>query len=208
MAAGLIPPCFPYVDGAVSISATGRQEPVIFFFRAVLIPAAVLMILFWRLVGLWFRTVREARGVAAGAVTLFERGIGPVGWVAGLSLILYAVFLGTEGATYSFLRRYGVTVFFGFTFLAQLWTTGVVRGFARQGWLGRGWKLESVLLLLILFQLIIGLASLPLAEYAWNKGALQNIVEWNFALGMCSFFVVMGLVWRGTFDLQGRHTRR
>lgn len=33
-----IPACFPYVDGCVSISATGRQPPGNFVFRAVHLP--------------------------------------------------------------------------------------------------------------------------------------------------------------------------
>ena len=43
-----------------------------------------------------------------------------LGVVSAFALAVYATFLGTEGDIYRFLRRYGVIVYFGFGYLAQL----------------------------------------------------------------------------------------
>lgn len=196
---GLIPAGFPYLDGGVTISAAGREDPVIFFFRLVLMPTAALMILFWWLVGVWTHQLSTA-----GQSTIFgQRWIFPVGIIAGIALSLYTVFLGTEGPAYNFLRRYGVTVFFGFTFLAQLWSAGAVSSLVRRGNLvPPRWRPDRCLSGLVLFQMVIGLASIPLAEYALDRRMWQNIIEWNFALALCAFFAVMGAIWHRRFTLR------
>ena len=43
-----------------------------------------------------------------------------LGLISGLALILYATFLGSEGDGYRFMRRFGTTIYFGFTYLAQV----------------------------------------------------------------------------------------
>ena len=49
-----------------------------------------------------------------------------------MALVVYATFLGTEGPTYRWLRRYGTVVYFGFTCLCLLLTgRGVSRLSAR-----------------------------------------------------------------------------
>ncbi len=49
--------CFPYFPDCVSISATGRHGPESVIFRAALIPAAILMMIYWRLSRDWLRVL-------------------------------------------------------------------------------------------------------------------------------------------------------
>ena len=46
---GHVPWCIPYLEGCTSISATGRQAPESYLFRALIIPTAVLLVFYWRL---------------------------------------------------------------------------------------------------------------------------------------------------------------
>ena len=76
--------------------------------------------------------------VVAGAEPAWDRAIAfrpdRVATLAGLGvtgalfMVLYVVFLGTDGTAYEFMRRYGVTVYFSFTALAQLLLAARLRG--------------------------------------------------------------------------------
>ena len=63
---------------------------------------AVLVAIHWWLASRWL----EARGMPS-------RTLAGLGLACALALGVYATFLGTEGVAYGFLRRYGVTGFFG-----------------------------------------------------------------------------------------------
>lgn len=111
-AAGIIPDCIPHLEGCTSISRAARQGSANAVFKALMVPAAALQALNWALAARWLvdRTATREAG----------RGLLPLGLVAGIALGVYAAFLGTEGALYGWLRRYGITFYFAATFLAML----------------------------------------------------------------------------------------
>lgn len=104
----LIPPCNPFLDGCVSISRAGRHDLPNHVFRALVLPAAALQGLTWLLCSTWLKGLGS--GQRAMLVLLPWLGV-----VAGVFLVLYGTFLGTEGPAYRWLRRYGVIFYFGFT---------------------------------------------------------------------------------------------
>ena len=53
-------------------------------------------------------------------------------------------------------------------------------------------------LALLMILLVIGLISIPLGNFLPDKKPLQNIVEWNFALLMSSYYLITGYAWRYT----------
>ncbi len=55
--AGHVPWCVPYVDSCSSISAAGRQGTERFIFRVMMMPAAVLMLLYWVLNRQWLKAL-------------------------------------------------------------------------------------------------------------------------------------------------------
>jgi len=103
--AGHVPACVPYLEGCVSISRAARHGLGNHLFRLLVIPCAVLHALVWLLAHRWLRG---------------GRWMVVLGVVSAIALAVYATFLGTEGEAYRFLRRYGVVVYFGFGYLAQL----------------------------------------------------------------------------------------
>lgn len=179
-----VPWCFPYLDGCTSISRAARQEPVNFLFRAVMLPWSALLMLYWWLCSTWLTRW-------APAAFCRRRAILALGVIGALFQILYTTFLGVEGETYQWLRRYGINIYFSFTVLAQILLMSLLaRDHRLPAWLRRG-KLGLCALMLGL-----GLLSLPLQYIVADRDSLLNAIEWSYSLLMASYFPLTALVWR------------
>jgi len=179
--------CVPYFEGCTSISKAGRHSPANYVFRATMIPWAVVLMIYWTLVCEWLVAMGDKKG-------LVNRAILYLGIIAAVFLILYATALGAEGQIYRLLRRYGVIVFFAFTYLAQLLLL------SRLNKLHVPPSIYNLKLILCLMQFFIGLISLPVRAYSSGdlNSRIENIVEWNFALIMILYFVVTYFAWRAS----------
>ncbi len=177
--AGHVPACMPYVDGCVSISRAARHGLGNHLFRLLVIPCAVLHALVWWLARYWLRGGRLMLALGA---------------MSAMALAVYATFLGTEGEAYRFLRRYGVVVYFGFGYLAQL---ALMQRAARRGALPAGviaaqsW-IAVAMLGLGLANVVAGLAVPDPAA----KDRCENVFEWWLGLLMVGWYAVLALGWR------------
>ena len=128
--AATVPACVPYFSGCTSISATGRYPPASYLFKAVMMPEAVLLIVYWVLSTCWLRALsRQYRGAVS---SYFALDIVVAGAGGALALILYVTFLGTQEAFYEVMRRFGIYFYFLLTVVAQLLLASRVRRIARQ----------------------------------------------------------------------------
>ncbi|MEL6199463.1 MAG: hypothetical protein AAFR09_04560 [Pseudomonadota bacterium] len=168
--ADLIPDCFVYLDGCTSISATGRYGVSYWLFKAFMLPQALLLALFWR---------RLARGLPASGS---RDALLIAGLVGAAFLVLYTVFLGSQGDVYRLMRRYGVFVFFLGTFIAQILAT---RRLARSALTRRAQRFQQALLLLMG---MLALAEIPLGTFGLQDDQAENVIEWNFSLAMQVWF--------------------
>jgi hypothetical protein len=189
---GLLPPCNPLLDGCASISRAARHDLANHVFRALVLPGAVLQSLVWVICASWLRRAgSESR-------TLL-RALQPLGMLAGIFLILYGTFLGTEGDAYRWMRRYGVILYFGFTYLCMLIAAGALWQLALAGkWRVPG-RLERWLLGCCAVTLIVGLAQPfvpPLLDNPELKNRLENILEWYVGLLFTLYFVALACLWR------------
>lgn len=185
-----VPWCIPYIDSCTSISATGRQSPEYFIFKATMIPAAMLMMLFWYLCYQWLLTTGYRRSFGA-------RSIPFIGTVAALFLILYTTMLGASGDLYQLERRIGVIIYFTFTYLAQLLFTYHI------GKLNSQQQLFSHRIYLFLFGLnttvlSIGLLSLILDLTMADYDSIEAAFEWTLALLIHIYFFGIYAAWRQT----------
>ena len=189
--AGHVPWCNPYLDGCTSVSATGRQPPEAFVFRATIMPLAVLLMLFWPLAVRWLRQLGDtARGPHA---TILMLGI-----TAGVFLIVYVTVLGEVGQHYRLQRQLGATIYFGFTFLAQLILTQRVVALGRVDSEALASKYTRGLLVPCSLAFTVGLLSVVL-QLLWDDyDRVEDTIEWIFALLMWLWFVPVFLAWRGT----------
>jgi len=177
----------PHLDGSVSVSKACRKEPAVHLFRALVLPSAPLLALTWWLAAGWLRARALAGPRLARALLL-------LGLAGALFLVLYATYLGTDGATYRLMRRYGVYVFFAGTSLAQLLlTVALSRARARLSTLTPG--LLRVFRTSIVFQLAAGPLNI-VAGRIIDRERVADALEWWFALAMGVVLVALAVLWR------------
>ena len=195
VAAGLehVPACIPYFSGCTSVSSTGRIAPERFIFLAGMLPSVVIVAFFWQRSALFLKLGGQT---GAPVVTLRVLGI-----IAALSLLSYALTLGSEAEGYRQLRRAGINGFAVSTFLAQVLLIFFYRSM----------RLPATE---ILWRWLVGLClALPLlgiaAEVAKFAGAprhaANNIVAWNAFVVASAYYAVVARVWwhhgyPGNFD--------
>lgn len=195
LSGGNLHQCLPYWSDCHSISATGRQYPEFFVFKALMIPTACLMGAYWYALNVWLRAMLSPK---AGRILL----LGTLAWVA---LIVYTVTLGAVGEPYALARRIGVVIFFAFSAFAHLLLLAALKPVARadhalstnyQRLFGLSWGL----LIIALVNGIMGFIW-PEAFDHW-----ENAVEWWFALLMMGQYYLVGKMWDSTgFRLQFHH---
>ncbi|MGQ0622054.1 MAG: hypothetical protein ACT4QA_19405 [Panacagrimonas sp.] len=190
---GRVPWCIPYVEGCTSISRAARHGLSNPIFKGLMLPTAALIGLFWVLAVLRLREHAASHRARLHAM----RALGHIG---ALFLVLYASFLGVEGEVYQLLRRYGVTVYFSFTVLAQMLLASLLPG---------GSMARRALVGLCGVMLLLGLASLPLQYLMEQRDAAVNAIEWCYALLMTSGFIVVAWEWQTAgFRLTGKQIER
>lgn len=178
--AGHVPACVPYWEGCVSISRAARHGLGNHLFRLLVIPCAVLHALVWLLAARWLRGRHR---------TMLALGI-----VSAIALAVYATFLGSEGEAYRFMRRYGVAVYFGFGFLAQLMMMRRARATEALPARVLGWMSGVCLAMLalgvgnVLAGIVIGD---PQAKDRW-----ENVFEWWLGVLMVGWYAVLAFAWK------------
>lgn len=183
---GHVPSCVVFWEGCASISAAGRHPPAVFLFKGGFLPAATVIALYWWLMGSWLRALGET---VRASTTL--RALGIIG--AGF-LMLYTTYLGSDGDVYRLMRRYGVTVYFAFTALAQIL---VARSILRLGTTGLQGLARAQLGLCVIL-LLLGLAVTFIKPWLTEPKLLENSVEWVFAALMQTNFLLTYPAWRTT----------
>ncbi|MCD9031285.1 hypothetical protein LDO32_06030 [Luteimonas sp. Y-2-2-4F] len=181
--AGIVPACIPYLEGCTSISRAAREGPANPVFRLLMLPSALAIGLHWWLAGRWL--------AAAGAN---GRTVRAAGAVAAVALAVYVAFLGTEGEAYRFLRRYGVVVFFGAGFLAQVAFLRALgeRPVARRASV-RALRAVCAIMLLLGIAHVAALTALGGSPF---QDRFENALEWLLGLGLVAWFAIHAALWR------------
>ena len=186
VAAGLdhVATCIPYLSGCTSVSSTGRTAPESLMFRAGLLPAAVVLVLFWHRCAMFL----ELHGDSSARVLALKT----VGAVLGLSLMLYALTLGFEDGAYPRLRRLGMSGFAIGTFVAQLIFIFAYKPLRRAD-TATLWR-----------WLIVFCAALPLLDLLseivkWagvDGNSPDHVATWNAFIAASAYYWTVGITWR------------
>ena len=182
IAGGHVPACNPFIDGCTSISRAGRHGWAWFAFKAGMLPYATLLAFYWLAAQAWLRGVT---GRGSGAMIT-------AGLVGAVFLVLYATFLGSDGAAYRVMRRYGINVYFGGTWLAQaLMVAALWRGTSM---IGKGLRLVLTggVVAVIIPGLVFYTAGL---RPDIDRDRLENTMEWAAAALMQAVFVATAAGW-------------
>lgn len=199
---GFVPPCNPYWDGCTSISRAGRHGWAFFLFKAGMLPYAAALAAFWWLNQRWLRALGDPG----------SRGMLQAGLTGALFLIIYATFLGSEGAFYQWLRRSGIHVYFSMTFLAQALLILRLRAIDRArhdpaAAAGHGGPFHPPWpggLLMTMMAVAWAVVALGLGFAVVGRGLdierdrLENVIEWLAALLMQVNLLLTVIAWRST----------
>lgn len=184
---GLVDWCMPYVDSCTSISATGREPPASYLFRALMLPAAALLFFYWWLNYAWLGSLLPASRLRHWMLALAA--------LASLGLVAYVTVLGEAGELWQRQRRVGVVLFFSFTYLAQLLLVAQ---------LGRLQPLAPELRRLVatMLGLCLLLLGLGLLTVLWDAvdgqgyDAVEDAFEWNLSLLLQTNVLLGYCLWR------------
>ena len=198
---GHVPWCIPYLEGCTSISATGREAPESYLFRALVIPTAVLLAIYWRLNFAWLKAIGSENGRAI-------RSMLWLGCVAALALVVYATVLGSVGEGYKLQRRLGVAVFYVCTIAAQLLFTRELKLAASRP--ASPVSRPTAMALTGLFAVILGAGLLGLVlSGTWaGYGDYDDSVQWSLTLLLLAHVALTYLAWkesgfRASFEVAG-----
>lgn len=188
----LVAVCIPYIDGCTSISRAARKGDAIFLFRPLMIMHAVFLMLFWQVSRHWLakldNTYRRSREA------MFW-----IGCIGALFLVLYANFLGFDGDMYQFMRRFGVTIFFSFTGLAQMLQVRILTRLDNDGPAASSYaKVVRYQTTLCAFMLLLGITNVFMKITGIVTDESENIIEWNFGLIMALFYLGNAYLWHKT----------
>jgi hypothetical protein len=187
-----LPACIPYLEGCVSISATGRYAPASYLFRAVMLPTTILLCAYWVLNVAWLRSLENAAGLPSRP----HRSIAILGVAGALSLVLYVTFLGSAEPFYEFMRRFGVYLYFLFSVIAQLLLAQ--RSLTHSNLYGNAAlrRISQIQLLLSVAPFLLGIVNMVLKSLLEDPDKVENVIEWIFALMMQVFFLLSYYSWR------------
>ena len=195
VAYGVLPAdCNPILDGCRSISATGRQPPGSFLFRAIMLPQAILLGFVWYLTVRWLEKVPPAIGLLRGNLILV------FGLVNVLAMIIYVTFLGTTEPIYEFMRRTGI--YFGFAGAAFAQLT-IALALLRTDLKPIGKAMIGI----SVFVVAIGILNLILKQVLADPDPPENQIEWIATIMMQGWFFLLWIAWRRTgvdFDVTTR----
>jgi len=181
----VLPNCNPLIDGCCSISATGRQPPGSYLFRAIMLPQGILLGFVWYLSVLWLRKL-EPTPTNTTCLIILVAGV-----VNVVALIMYVTFLGTTEPIYEFMRRTGI--YFGFLGMAvaQL-TIAIVLLRTRLRPLGQA------MLSIGLAVCALGVLNLALRSVLADPDPAENRIEWIATILMQAWYFLLFIAWRRT----------
>lgn len=207
--------CFPYIDSCTSISATGRQWPERALFKPLMTIAALLVaVVFW-LGARWLAALGDATPAALRA----QRALVYIGVLMTFAIVAYTAALGEAGDTAKLLRKMGVTLGFGLTYLgeilllarlAALRTLNANHGHAPAPatthhpvlrWQNANCidpRLYNILFAMLALTLFLGIVSVLLSAFYAGYSRMDDAFEWAFALLLNLFLVVLALAWRAS----------
>lgn len=199
MNAGHVQECIPYLDGCVTISATGRYPPSSHFFKATLLPQAVFLAVYWGFAVAWLRALN---GNSDSSVKPMETAIGLIGFGGAFFLVLYVTFLGTYDEFYTVMRLFGVYFYFLLTVLAQLLLTLQVRKYTEDNTLRR---YANIQLALCLAPFVLGIFNWTMKAILDDAAPIEARIEWLVSLMMQLYFIVGYYSWKHT-GFGGKYT--
>jgi hypothetical protein len=192
---GLVEDCSVFLDGCISISAAGRQEPAVFVFRATIIPVGVLLMLVWWLNVRWLALLGARNRLMRVTIHL-------LGTASPLLLICYIALIGSAGDIDHAIRQTVITTYFPATLVAKIIVALMLLSRnppALPRWLP--WSM------LIIAATVLGfaIASVVFGALMEDPSIAHNLMQWNGTFAFAAWYLLLGHAWKlSGFSLQAR----
>jgi len=178
-----LPACITYISGCTSVSSTGRSLPESLIFKAGMLSSAVVLGLMWHRCA----TFLQLGGQAASRTSLIRF----FGFLAAVSLSIYAVTLGLREDEYRFLRRIGIN---GFA-LSNVVTQVLFIVMYRPMRIAATHKLVFWLIVLCVALPVFGLFSEVAKWFGAPRHQSNNISAWNAFAVVSAYYTIVARIW-------------
>ena len=181
----------PYFDGSLSISRASRTYPSYLLFKPGMIITSFFLIQYWLANNKLFKELNSP-DIKKNYFFLF--GVG-----SAIFLVVHAIFLGIsfENDFYKFFRRFVLLGFIIFEIVAQtLIVINIIKIKKKiEPYINNKILILKVLLVSIL--VIVALLSAPILNSS-DHVHFKHALEWNYFLGVVSFYLLTFLFWKKT----------
>jgi hypothetical protein len=184
-------PTIPYIDGGVSISRTARVFPTYLIFKPAMFITAFFLIQYWRFNSDLMGKISPYLNYKK--IFLFF-GIG-----SAIFLILHSIFLGVkfDNDLYKLFRRVLVLFFIIFEVIAQ--TILVINFYKIKEQIKKliNSRILIIKIILVSILVVVALVSIPFLV-AKGYSAFKHALEWNYFMGVISFYLLTFFFWKKT----------
>jgi hypothetical protein len=184
----LVPQCRVFIDGCISISASGRQEPAVFVFRATIIPTGMLLILTWWLNVQWLKLLGLRRRLSIALLHL-------LGTASPILLICYIALIGSAGELDHQIRQAVITSYFPATLLAKIILALALIRLNVDGlkpWLA--WTMLAIAVVV----LALAAGSVLVSALLDDPSVVHNLSQWHGTTAFAAWYLLLALAWSKT----------
>ena len=187
---------FPYFDGGASISRTARPYPSWLVFKPLMIFTSFLLIKYWiynkAIVNFFSKDHRNIKKI-------FFFGV-----ASAIFLILHSIFLGIkfDNDFYKLFRRIILLAFIIFEIAAQAYLVKTLYSFKENLLSYVNLNVLKIKIILVTTLAIVAVVSIPIISlpgdefFGLKLKFLKHGLEWNFFLGVISFYLLTFLMWK------------
>ena len=187
---------FPYFDGGTSISRTARPYPSWLIFKPSMIFTSFLLIKYW----LYNKKIIEFFNKNH----KYTKKIVFFGIASAVALTIHSIFLGIsfDNDFYKLFRRIIMFVFIVFEIVAQTYLVLALYSLKEKIFKYISKFILKLKLLLVSTLIIVAVVSIPIISlpgdnfYGINLKYLKHALEWDYFLGVISFYLLTFLMWK------------
>ncbi len=187
---------FPYIDGGVSISRTARYFPTYLIFKPAMFLTAYLLIIYW------FNNRKII--IELDESNKFKNKIFYFGVASAIALIIHSIFLGIkfDNDFYKLFRRIIMFVFIVFEVVAQTYLVLALYSIKKKVSKFINLNVLKLKLFLVSLLIIVAVISIPIISlpgddfYGINLKFLKHALEWDYFIGVISFYLLTFFMWK------------
>ena len=187
---------FPYFDGGASISRTARPYPSWLVFKPLMIFTSFLLVKYWiynqKIINFFSKDHKNMKKI------LF------FGVASAIFLTLHSIFLGIkfDNDLYKLFRRVILLLFIIFEIVAQAYLVSTLYSFKTNISSYLNLNILKIKIVLVSILIIVAAISIPIISLPGDEFMgitlkfLKHGLEWNYFLGVISFYLLTFLMWK------------